>query len=200
LEYLTIFPYEAMKAKVMLALKDANATEFDIENSGMWFVRYKDEARAKDIDGYIQNEHSFRKKSRRTRGLEKNFDAIISDYQEIVQMCHNHNVNLTVLTTAYNHLRLDAFKIEDVLHFIKALATYHDIWVFSDYNSITNENKNYYEVNHFISKVGALKAAKIYHDREVVVPEDFGYFVTKERVEDFIKKQRENFLSHDRGR
>jgi hypothetical protein len=200
LEYLTIFPYEAMKAKVFMALEDANATEFDIENSGMWFVRYKDKARAKDIDAYIQNEHSFRKKSRRTRGIEKNFDMIISDYQEIVKMCKAHDVNLTVLTTAYNHLRLDAFKIEDVLHFIKALATYHDIWVFSDYNSITNDDKNYYEVNHFIPKVGALKAAKIYHDTEVFIPEDFGCHVTKEHIDACIERERENFLSHDKQR
>ena len=198
LEYLTIFPYEAMKAKVLMALKDAPATEFDIENSGMWSVKYKDRAREKDLVGYIANEHSFKKHSRRTRGVEKNFDRIIADFQEIVAMCQAHDVNLTVLTTAYNHLRLDAFKTKDVLHFIKALVAYHDIWVFSDYNTITKNNKNYYEVNHFIPKVGALKAARIYHDTQAGVPKDFGHHVTSENIDTFMHTEKENFFSHDR--
>jgi hypothetical protein len=198
LEYLTIFPFEAMKAKVMLFLKDANATRFDVENSGMWFVDYKDVARSRDLKAYIAREPSFKKHARRTRGEEKSIDAIMRDYREIVSLCKQHHVSLTLLTTAYNHLRLDAFKVEDMLAFLKKLATYHDIWYFSTYNTITNNDENYYEVNHYISKVGALKAARIYHDSEVEVPKDFGLLVTKENLEDMLSLIRENILAHDR--
>jgi hypothetical protein len=200
LEYLTIFPFEAMKAKVMLFLTDANATRFDVEKSGMWFVDYKDVARKRDIKGYIEDEPSFKKHSRRTRGEEKNIDLIMRDYREIVAMCKKYDVNLTLLTTAYNHLRLDAFKIEDTLSFLTKLATYHDIWYFSTYNSITNNNENYYEVNHYISKVGALKAARIYHDTQVDVPKDFGLLVTKENLKSVLPRLRENMLAHDNER
>ena len=197
LEYLTIFPFDAMKAKVMMYLTNADATKFDVENSGMWFVKHKDMARAKDLEAYIANEPSFKKRSRRTRGEEKNIDAIISDYQEIVKLCEEKGVNLTVLTTAYNHLRMDAFKINDVLSFVKRLATYHDIWYFSGYNSVTNDDRNFYEVNHYIPKIGALKAARIYHDSAVDVPKDFGVLVSKENMQEMLLKERESMILYD---
>ena len=79
LEYLTMFPFEALKAKIMLFLEDANATEFDVENTGMWFVKYKDKARQKDLEAYLANEDSFKKRSRRTRGEEKNSDQTMQN-------------------------------------------------------------------------------------------------------------------------
>lgn len=198
LEYLTIFPFEAMRAKVKMYFQDADATKFDVENSGMWFVKHKDIAREKDLEAYIANEHSFKKKSRRTRGEEKSIDMIMHDYQEIIALCKEKDINLTILTTAYNHLRMDAFKIEDVLHFVERLASYHDIWYFSGYNSITNDDKNFYEVNHYISEVGALKAARIYHDRKASVPKDFGVLITKENMKSILAKERESMRYHDK--
>ena len=198
LEYLTIFPFSAMKSKVLLFLQDADATQFDVEDSGMWFVKHKDIERQKDLEAYVANEPSFKKKSRRTRGEEKSIDAIMKDYQEIVAVCKEHNVNLTILTTAYNHLRMDAFKIDDVLRFVKRLASYHDIWYFSGYNSVTNDDRNFYEVNHYVSEIGALKAARIYHDSSANVPEDFGILVTKENMQEILLKMRESMLYHDR--
>ena len=198
LEYLTIFPFDAMKAKVLMALQDTDATKFDVENSGMWFVKHKDRAREKDLEAYIANESSFKKKSRRTRGEEKSIDVIMRDYQEIVALCKEKDINLTILTTAYNHLRMDAFKIEDVLRFVERLASYHDIWYFSGYNSITNDDRNFYEVNHYISEIGALKAARIYHDSTASLPEDFGVLITKENMKSMLSKERDSMLSHDR--
>ncbi len=189
LEYLTIFPFSALSEKIRLSTTENNATKFDIEGSGQWFVPHKDILRQKDIDTYVKNEHSFHKVARRTRGMEKNIDAIMADFKEIVSLCKAHDVRLTVLTTAYNHIRMDAFKIEDVLGFVKLLVGYHDIWYFSGYNSITNDDKNYYEVNHYIPEVGAMKAARIYHDRSIKVPEDFGTLVTKENLDTFITKE-----------
>ncbi len=197
LEYLTIFPFEALKAKVMMSITDADATKFDVENSGMWFVKHKDIAREKDLDAYIAKEHSFKKKSRRTRGEEKSIDAIMGDYQEIVKLCKDNGITLTVLTTAYNHLRMDAFKIDDVIRFVGRLASYHDIWYFSGYNSVTNDDKNFYEVNHYISEIGALKAARIYHDSSAEVPADFGVLITKENRTEILLKERKSMLIHD---
>ncbi len=199
LEYLTIFPFTAMKAKVMMAVEDANATRFDIENTGRWFVDYKDKQRAKDIDAYIANEASFHTHARRTRGEEKNIGLILKDYQAIVKRCHDKGVDLKVLITGYNHLRMDSFKIEDVMTFLRQLSAYHDIWYFAGYNTITNNDKNYYEVNHYIPKIGDLMAARIYHDSTVNVPDDFGVLLTKGNIKSKLKILREQMLSHDKA-
>jgi hypothetical protein len=200
LEYLTIFPFADIKEKLILNFSDKNSTEFDIEGSGMWFVKHKDRARQKDMKAYLAAEDSFKIKNRRTRGIEKNFPAIMQAYQDIVTLCAKKGVKLTLLTTAYNHVRMDAFEIDDTLRFIEQLVRYHDIWYFSGYNSITNDDSNYYEVNHYVGSVGALKAARIYHDKDVVVPKDFGVLLTQQNIKTFLKQARENMQEHDRNK
>ena len=199
LEYLTIFPFEAMKAKIDLAIHDGNATVFDVNQSGMWFVHYKDQQRADDLDGYIARESSFHTNARRTRGKEKNFSRIIDTYHDIVDTCQKEGIDLKVVLPAYNHLRTDGFKIDDLLTFLASLASYHDVWYFATYNAVTNEDSNYYEINHYTSKVAQMMVAKVFGDSQSVqVPEDFGLHLDSKNLKKQLSTIKENMLFSDK--
>lgn len=58
----------------------------------------------------------------------------------------------------------------------------------SGYNSITLNNCNYYESKHYRPHVGDMIAARIFLDKDKVVPDDFGVFVTKENIDKHIGK------------
>jgi hypothetical protein len=78
------------------------------------------------------------------------------------------------------------------------LASITDFYDFSGFNSITTNNLNYYEDNHYRYLVGDIIIRRIFGCGSVNVPKDFGIFVTKKNVNEHIKKQKlevEKYLS-----
>jgi len=197
LRYLTTFDFRILKDKVYRSIYGPKYSYFDVQDTGMWFLPEADKKRKTDMKSYLQKQKSFHQKFRRTRGLDKNFEKSLKDFQDIVKLCEREQIDLVVLIAAYNHVRMDSYKIEDSLRFLKALTEIHDIWYFGGYNSVTNNDENYYEINHYISKVGALKAARIYHDSKLAVPKDFGQLLSKENVDTILSKERRIMRHHD---
>jgi hypothetical protein len=74
-----------------------------------------------------------------------------------------------------------------------------DFYDFSGLNSVTLNNLNYYEKNHYRYLVGNMIVKRIFGCGNINIPDDFGVLVTKNNINEHIKKQRwelENYLAN----
>ena len=94
---------------------------------------------------------------------------------------------------------MDTFVIKDYLAYLKDIATITDFYDFSGYNSITTNNCNYYERSHYRPFIGKLIAARIFNDKTVKVPDDFGQLVTKENITEHLQMLKKNIINYKKG-
>ena len=79
----------------------------------------------------------------------------------------------------------------DFDRFKRALSHLSGFYDFSGLNSVTTDNFNYYETSHYRPKVGDLVIARIFNQRNIKVPEDFGQWVTAENIDLHLKTLRQ---------
>lgn len=136
---------------------------------------------------YVANEPSFHVKHYKIGniGLYKNVEAL----ERIKKYCEEHGVNFFVVAAPTHHLEMDAFNKEEFILYWKMIANITDFWDFSGYNSISMDSRNFYDVSHYSNRIGELMMARMFNDNSVYVPEDFGRYVTKDNIDDFLKEQ-----------
>ena len=195
LSYLTgFFPFN-IKGKILLNIQRDDITDYFIE-TGIWTKPLKEEKILKTPEKFVQEEISFNTKNNRTTKnaqYENNSKAL----KEIVDLCKENNINLIVFTTPHNKNMMDTFIVEDYLEFLKMISKYTKFYDFTGYNSITIENINYYESSHYRQNVGELIAAKIFNDKSIEVPQDFGVLVTKENIDEHLENLRKQIKEYD---
>jgi len=120
--------------------------------------------------------------------------------RELVALCRDHHINLIIFTTPHHRIVMDHFLEEDYISFLKALSDITPFWDFSGYNSITTDSKNYLEHSHYKPSVSRLIAARIFNDKTVMVPKDFGVWVTKENIGSHLQDLKMGFEKNNRSR
>ena len=195
LSYLTgFFPFN-VKGKIALNLKMDDITEYFIE-TGIWTRPIKEKKIQENPEKFIKEEISFNVQNERiikNTQFENNSKAL----KEIVDLCLENNINLIIFTTPHNKNMMDTFIVEDYLKFLKMISIYTDFYDFTGYNTVTTENINYYESSHYRENVGRLIAAKIFNDKSVEVPEDFGVLVTKDNIDEHLENLRKQIKEYD---
>lgn len=194
LEYLfNFFPFNT-KGKIKQNLNNINNGEYFFETTGIWTREKKEQKIIENCNEYVSSEPSFNKLYIRNKTFRFQKETL-SSLKDIKKICHINNINLYVYITPHNQKMMDEFIISDYLKFLKFLSKITDFYNFSAYNSITTNNCNYYEHSHYRPHVGKLIAAKIFNDPIVNTTKDFGVFVTKYNVEEYLeslKRQIEN--------
>jgi hypothetical protein len=97
-------------------------------------------------------------------------------------------------------MMMDMFDTADCLGFVKQLAEISPFWDFTGYNSITTDDRNYYEWSHYRVTVVKYILARVFNDPSVDVPDDFGVFVTQDNIEAHLEKLRENIVSYRKNK
>ena len=128
--------------------------------------------------------------------LQENLEAL----RELVALCKKKDINLILFITPYNKLLMDHFVAEDYIRFLKDLSEIVGFWDFSGYNSVTTDNKNYIDFSHYNLSVSGLIAARIFNDRTMTVPRDFGIWVTKSNIDLHLERVRISFEKNNRLR
>lgn len=120
--------------------------------------------------------------------------------RELVALCRQHHINLILFTTPHHRTVLDHFLEEDYLSFLRGLSEITPFWDFSGYNSITTDNKNYFDHSHYNPSVSRLIAARIFKDTTLTVPGDFGIWVTKKNIDSHLQNLKMGFEKNNRSR
>jgi hypothetical protein len=121
--------------------------------------------------------------------LRTNLEAL----RELVALCGEHHINLILFITPYHQDLMDRFVEEDYLTFLRDLSEITAFWDFSGYNSITTDNKNYLDRSHYKPSVSRLIAARIFNDKTVTVPKDFGVWVAGKNIDSYLENVKRSF-------
>jgi len=199
LEYLSgFFPFNT-QGKIANNLNYKEGVSYHL-NNGTWSVNSKEIELSTNCQNYVESVDEFHTKHNpalKYIKVKENITAL----KEIVDLCKKNHIKLYLFTTPHNQNMMDTFYKNDYLNYLKSIANITDFYDFSGYNSITTNNCNYYEISHYRPSIGKLIAARIFNDKKILIPNDFGIWVTKENIEDHlkilenqIKKHREKIL------
>lgn len=179
LKYLFGFFPKNINEKVKLNLNFQKKGDYFLDTSGMWTSTEKENRLIDDCEKYVKNTKVFHKKIKRNKG-SLNLDKTIHALKEIKYLCKKNDINLYIFTTPHNHKMMDSFKVKDYLKFLRLISNETDFFNFSGYNTVSNDNCNYYEISHYRPQVAILIAARIFDNKSIVIPNDFGLYITKE--------------------
>jgi hypothetical protein len=185
-EYLKIVPLENIIRKVLDNINGAKI-QYNLPGDGTFIYSFWDRQIADNHEEYILSEKSFHENlaNREKSHLNAKYHKInIKMLKQFSSALNKLNIKTLVLVAPNNYNRLNKFNTLDYLNFLQKLfdGGFSEIWDFNGYNSITLDNRNYYEQTHFRPHVGELMLAKIFNDTAVDVPADFGVKVTRENL------------------
>jgi hypothetical protein len=124
-----------------------------------------------------------------------NLVAKLTQLQEFLSLARGNGCATIVMTQASNHKAMDYLDVAAYVSFLSGVANLTDYWDFGGYNSITNNDENYYDIHHARPAIAALMLARIFGDESVAVPPDFGVFVTRNSVEGIVQARRQNVVN-----
>jgi hypothetical protein len=163
-----------------------------------------------DHKGYVPNEEYEKKptKFRFKHFLTSYFivhhkykfsDKYFADFQKIVNLCRENNIQLIVFISPAHATQWEAIKATGQWTTFEAwkkkLVQLTPVWDFSGYNSITTEEiddvmANYLDNSHYTVQIGDLVINRILGYQENKVPADFGVVVNKDNIESHLAKIR----------
>ena len=195
-EYLSgFFP---MNAKMKIEHNLNPVSEVDhLLDTGIWTNNHAEEKMQKDCKAYTDNIKEFHTDYRRLLKYSKRNETL-RDIKEIVSLCKTKHIKLYTFVMPHNKKMMDSFVLEDYLDYLNDIGNMTDFYDFSGYNAVTNNHCNYYELSHYRPLVGKLIAARIFKNKKIDIPRDFGTFVTKKTLQTHIQERRKNILNHDK--
>jgi hypothetical protein len=126
--------------------------------------------------------------------LSKTF---LNDFQEIVNICQQKNIELKVFISPTHATQLEAIRMAGNWQMFeemkREIVKITPVWDFSGYNSITtepltNDIKNYLDSSHYRKEIGDLILNLIFDYQQERVPNDFGIFITSANIENTLNK------------
>jgi hypothetical protein len=122
-------------------------------------------------------------------------EQALREIRQTVALLNGHGIRLIVFINPVHKATYLATGLERFFYFEKELSRITNFWDFSGLNSITTNNYYYYETSHYRRNVGALMLARMFNDRSVKVPDDFGVLVTGDNVEKHLADLRAQVAS-----
>ncbi len=110
--------------------------------------------------------------------------------QRIADLCDEYDIRLIVFTNPMYYKTWQESKYYGFESFLFWLAGVSDYYNFCSSNDITKNQKYYYEPSHYTEEVGDMIIDRIFNDvrNEELESQGFGYYVTKENVEQFFEE------------
>ncbi|MBP2025575.1 polysaccharide deacetylase family protein [Peptoniphilus stercorisuis] len=106
---------------------------------------------------------------------------------EIKEICEKENINLEVVMCPLYNRDYKFYNKNEVEKFYKEISQVVSFWDFTN-SSISYEPRYFYDRTHWRNSVGTMMLAKVYDDKNIYMPEDFGYYVTKDNYKEASKR------------
>jgi peptidoglycan/xylan/chitin deacetylase (PgdA/CDA1 family)/RNase H-fold protein (predicted Holliday junction resolvase) len=174
-------------AKIRAKFKDTYLTQpFDVFNveTGAYDKKVRDAEPLGDLKNYLDLYPVFKDYPKESSAMPE-IDNTIESLKRIKEKCENSGVNLVVISAPVYYENLLYFSKEDVEKFYSKIAEVTPFWDFTS-SSISKEPRYFYDESHFRNAVGNMAIAKIFGDKNVYIPDDFGEYVTSENVKEHV--------------
>lgn len=116
--------------------------------------------------------------------------------KKIKDLCDSEGINLQVVVFPIYWEDFDNYDINDLEAFYRSLSGITGFWDFSK-STISTDARYFYDGTHFRNSVGDMILAKIYDDKSVYVPEDFGHYADSENIDAFLSGFKSYVLEQD---
>lgn len=191
-KYLTANPKYAYNKLVSLKNDTYIPQVFDVFNveNGTYDKILRDIEPIQDLDSYFLKYPEFIDYKLFYSNLPHT-DNTMQSISRIKDFCEANNVNFVVVTAPVYYEYLDNFSQEKVVDFYTKLANITDYWDFS-ISSVSYEPRYFYDATHFRNNVGTMAIARMSGDKDLFIPDDFGFYVTAQNVENHFKKTYES--------
>lgn len=145
-----------------------------IAETGVYDKRKRDSEELGTRDEFLEKYPEFKMELSKmdSSGLEENLKALkrMKDY------CDERAINFEFIVAPTYEKEMDRYNEEDVERFLTEASKILPFWDFSGYNSVSLEPRNFYDPMHYRNSLGELMLARIFGDKSVEVPEDFGKY------------------------
>ncbi|TLD94649.1 hypothetical protein LS71_009205 [Helicobacter jaachi] len=188
--YLTSFFPKAIWTKLKHFNKPLE--QFEDIHTGTWGYTLRKAQREANLALYIQNEPTFHKNIESSIKTLNELETFTKSLDSIFNHCQTLHINCIFVTSPTYYKEANSTTQEVKEQMLKAIADSipSGFWHFSYKNTITIDEKNYYESTHHIEEIDSLMLARIFHDTKVQIPNDFGIFITKENFAASLEKMR----------
>ena len=121
-------------------------------------------------------------------GSSKRLEKTLEEIAEIVRICNDRGIGLTIFTNPMYDVTYQASLQMDYMEFLRRLAEITPFYNFSGYNDITLDSENYVDTSHYKAEVGDMILEVICNGKryEGLYEQGFGVYVTPENAEAFI--------------
>lgn len=107
--------------------------------------------------------------------------------QNLKSQCDQMGVHLIVATAPQYKSEFFSYDQKQISDFWRGLAKITDFWDFSGRTSIGDDARYFYDYKHFRNCVGKMVLARIFDNKSVYVPKDFGVKLTVSNVEERLE-------------
>ncbi|NPD45558.1 MULTISPECIES: hypothetical protein [unclassified Lentimicrobium] len=121
------------------------------------------------------------------RKFPSRLNITIKEIENIVNLAKEHEINIQFFINPVHATTILNLDLERYYRGLEMLSELTDFYDFSDLNSITTNNLNYFETSHFTQGVGDLVIARIFNQYHPQLPNDFGRKVSKLNIIDHIE-------------
>jgi hypothetical protein len=189
LRYFFSFPDWGIFQEILTGYKNklfqtsgANPVFYDMFDTGQMFSDQID----RQIEDNPEKHRNNPKFLRHNIIVRDRLKEAIQELREIVHLAEAHQIRLVLfINPLHKNVFLDCGV--DFERYKRALSHVSGFYDFSGLNSVTTDNYNYYETSHYRRNVGDLVIARIFNQRNIKVPEDFGQWVTAENIDLHLK-------------
>lgn len=175
-------------AKLSAKRKDRYLSEpFDVfdEETGAYDKRKRDAEQVSDLDAFYENYPVFLNYPVMEYHLEK-FKECADSVERIKNYCEEKGINFIPVNGPVYYEYFKCFPKDEVKRYYEALAEKTDFWDFS-VSSVSLEPRFFYDDTHFRNEVGDMAIARVFDDDGIYIPEDFGFYVTKDNVSEYVE-------------
>ncbi len=158
-----------------------NENDVFLPDSGVYDKSIRDVERVSGLNDFLSVYPSF-KTVLKKESLDAK-DKCLGSIQRIKEMCDESGASFMLIISPIFHTEMDVYNRGQLEKFLTDLSQITDYWDFSGYNSISFEPRYFYDPYHFRNAVGNMALARIFEDDSIYVPEDFGQYVTADRIE-----------------
>jgi hypothetical protein len=154
------------------------------------------------IDGLEKGTYSYNKRMEYTfheyyndfNGIYKNYNyskKYLNYFSKIIKECKENNIKIWVYIPPVYNLHFDSLQsagyYDEFEKFKRELVKVTNYIDFTGHNTITNNSNNFWDSAHLRVNMTKLIMARIFADKSVDVPSDFGVLVTQENIETHLK-------------
>jgi len=188
--YLTANPqYSSDKLKKMMTdgyLQQPHDV-FDVE-TGAYDKSRRDVEAIGSLDSYLAQPAyaGFKNYPQRTSSIPY-LEECMGSLQAIKEACEANGTTLTVVCPPLYYEHIAHYSQKDRAAFCQALAEVTDYWDFT-LSSVSFEPRYFYDETHFRNDIGKMAVARMFRDDSFYIPDDFGYFVTVDTVDEMLEK------------